>query len=231
MSRVLVAEDDPKQARLIRIYLERDGHSVIVVENGHSALEIARERKPDLVLLDVMMPGMDGLDVCRILREQSAVPILLVTARTTEADILTGLDLGADDYVTKPFSPRELAARVRALLRRSSQSQDTTGTVRAVGDLIIDPTRFEVRVGQRLIVLTPKEFAILQTLSAEPGRAYTRAQIIDSAFGFDSFVLGRTVDAHVMNLRRKLGDDPAEPRYIQTVPGRGYRLLGSIGET
>jgi DNA-binding response OmpR family regulator len=223
-ARILVAEDDPKQAHLIRIYLEREGYSVLVVNDGRRALEHSRARRPDLLVLDVMMPGVDGFDVCRILRAESDVPILLLTARSTEDDKLLGLDIGADDYVTKPYSPRELAARVRALLRRAGKGTPVAADVRTVGDLEVDAGRFEVRVGGRPVVLTAKEFGILEVLAAEPGRVFTRAQIIDRAFGFDHYVLERTVDAHVMNLRRKIEEDPAEPRYVQTVYGRGYRL-------
>jgi DNA-binding response OmpR family regulator len=224
MTRILVAEDDPKQANLVRLYLEREGHSVLVVGDGRSALEQCRARRPDLVVLDVMMPVVDGLDVCRILRTESAVPILLLTARTTEEDVLLGLDIGADDYITKPYSPRELAARVRALLRRSGVVAGESRAVLTVGDLEVDTGRFEVRVAGRPVTLTAKEFGILEVLAGEPGRVFTRAQIIDRAFGFDQFVLERTVDAHVMNLRRKIEQDAAEPQYVQTVYGRGYRL-------
>lgn len=171
-----------------------------------------------------MMPRLDGLDVCRILRAESAVPILLLTARSTENDLLLGLDLGADDYITKPYSPRELTARVRALLRRAGVDSGAQGTVLRVGDLEIDPYRFEVRAGDRRIELTAKEFGILQTLAAEPTRVFTRAQIIERAFGFDQQILERTVDAHVMNLRRKIEADPADPVYVKTVYGRGYRI-------
>jgi DNA-binding response OmpR family regulator len=223
-ARILVAEDDPMQADLIRVYLERDGHRVLVVHDGRQALERARARRPDLLVLDVMMPGIDGLDLCRILRAEADVPILLVTARSTEDDMLLGLDLGADDYVTKPFSPRELAARVRALLRRAGKGGPTAADLRVVGDLEIDAARFEVRVAGKPIVLTAKEFGILETLAAEPGRVFTRAQIIDRTFGFDHDVLERTVDAHVMNLRRKIEPDPTRPQHVETVFGRGYRL-------
>jgi DNA-binding response OmpR family regulator len=226
-ARILVAEDDPKQAHLIQVYLEREGHSVLVVNDGRRALEQSRTRKPDLLVLDVMMPGVDGFDVCRILRAESDVPILLLTARSTEDDKLLGLDLGADDYVTKPFSPRELAARVRALLRRAGKTAPGATAPRVVGALLIDAARFEVRVNGRPVLLTAKEFGILETLAAEPGRVFTRAQIIDGAFGFDHDVLERTVDAHVMHLRRKIEDDPLQPRYVQTVYGRGYRLAES----
>jgi DNA-binding response OmpR family regulator len=218
-----VAEDDPKQANLLRLYLEREGHAVAVAADGRAALERARAQAPDLVVLDVLMPVVDGLDVCRILRAESDLPILLVTARSTENDLLLGLDLGADDYLTKPYSPRELVARVRALLRRAGRGA-ADDDVLVVDDLTIDAGRFEVRVAGRTVSLTGKEFAILRALAAEPGRVLTRAQIIDRVFGFDQHVLARTVDAHVMNLRRKIEPDPAAPRYVQTVYGRGYRL-------
>ncbi|MGW4462115.1 response regulator transcription factor [Micromonospora sp. NBC_01796] len=223
-ARILVAEDDRKQANLVRIYLEREGHSVLLVGDGRAALDQVRIRRPDLVVLDVMMPVVDGLDVCRVLRAESDLPILLLTARTTEDDILLGLDLGADDYLTKPYSPRELAARVRALLRRAGVVSAGGQAVLRVGDLEIDAGRFEVRIEGRPITLTAKEFGILEVLASEPGRAFTRAQIIDRAFGFDHYVLERTVDVHVMNLRRKIEADATEPRYVQTVFGRGYRL-------
>lgn len=225
--RILVAEDDPKQANLIRIYLEREGHAVQVVADGRSALDRCRSRRPDLAILDVMMPHVDGLDVCRILRAESDIPLLLLTARSTEDDILLGLDIGADDYITKPYSPRELVARVRALLRRSGVLGAGAQAVLCVGELEVDPNRFEVRVAGRPVTLTAKEFGVLEVLASEPGRAFTRAQIIDRAFGFDHLVLERTVDAHVMNLRRKIEPDPGEPRYVQTVVGRGYRLAAA----
>jgi DNA-binding response OmpR family regulator len=222
-SRILIAEDDPKQSRLLKVYLEREGHSVLTAADGRTALELARARLPDLLILDIMLPGIDGLDVCRIIRAESQVPILLVTARTTEDDLLLGLDLGADDYVTKPYSPRELLARVRVLLRRVGGVASGAKTI-TVGDLTIDPARFEVRRGDRPIVLTSKEFAILEALAGQPGRVFTRAEIITQAFGFDTFVLERTIDAHIVSLRRKLDDDPADPACLQTVYGRGYRF-------
>ncbi|OMI33725.1 response regulator transcription factor [Streptomyces sparsogenes] len=222
-ARVLVAEDDEKQARLIRIYLEREGNAVQTVHDGRSAIDRARTTRPDLIVLDVMMPQVDGLDVCRILRTESQVPILLLTARSTEEDMLLGLDLGADDYMTKPYSPRELTARVRALLRRSRAAGGEPTVIRA-GALEIDTARFEVRLAGEVIALTGKEFAILALLAGEPGRAFTRAQIIDRVFGFEQNVLERTVDAHVMNLRRKLERGPGTPRMLETVYGRGYRL-------
>lgn len=223
-ARILVAEDDPKQANLVRIYLEREGHHVLVVGDGRSALARCRARRPDLVVLDIMLPKLDGLDVCRALRAESDLPVLLLTARTTEEDMLLGLEIGADDYLTKPYSPRELAARVRSLLRRSGAVSAGSPAVLTVGDLQVDPGRFEVRVAGRPVALTAKEFGILEVLAAEPGRVFTRGQIIDKAFGFDHHVLERTVDAHVMNLRRKIERDVSAPRYVQTVYGRGYRM-------
>jgi DNA-binding response OmpR family regulator len=220
----MIAEDDPKQAKLVQLYLEREGHSTLVVNDGRAALEQCRARRPDLVVLDIMMPKIDGLDVCRVLRADSAIPILLLTARTTEDDVLLGLDVGADDYVTKPYSPRELVARVRALLRRAGVVTTGNRDLLTVGDLVVDPGRFEVRVAGRPVALTAKEFGILEVLAGEPGRVFTRAQIIDKAFGFDHYVLERTVDAHVMNLRRKIEADVSAPRYVETVYGRGYRL-------
>ncbi|WP_328748487.1 response regulator transcription factor [Streptomyces sp. NBC_00285] len=223
-ARILVAEDDEKQSRLIRIYLEREGNAVQVVADGRAALDRARSVRPDLVVLDVMLPLVDGLDVCRILRTESDVPILLLTARTTEEDMLLGLDLGADDYLTKPYSPRELTARVRALLRRSKKSGGTPEpTVLRVGVMEVDTARFEVRVAGQPVALTAKEFAVLEALAREPGRVFTRRQIIEQVFGFDRDVLERTVDAHVMNLRRKLAG-PGRPHLLETVYGRGYRV-------
>jgi DNA-binding response OmpR family regulator len=221
-TRILVAEDDVKHARLVRIYLEREGYTVDVVGDGRAALSHARRVRPDLVVLDVMMPGIDGLEVCRVLRGESDLPILLLTARSTEQDMVRGLDLGADDYITKPYSPGELTARVRALLRRAKSGAEPV--VLRVGDLEVDVARFEVRVAGTAISLTAKEFGILEVLADAPGRVFTRAQIIDAAFGFDHDVLERTVDAHVVNLRRKLEANPDRPRYVETVYGRGYRM-------
>jgi DNA-binding response OmpR family regulator len=222
-ARILVAEDDPKQLHLIQAYLEREGHSVLKADNGRTALEFARARKPELVVLDVMMPEVDGLDVCRVLRAESSVPILLLTARSTEADLLLGLDLGADDYMTKPYSPRELAARVRVLLRRAQRDTPPAGPIHVL-DVEVDPDRFETRVAGRTVALTSKEFDFLRVLITAPGRVFSRAQLIEQVLGFDNHVQERTVDAHVMNLRRKIEPDPASPRYVLTVPGRGYKF-------
>ena len=219
--RIVVAEDDPKQARLLKLYLEREGHSVIVAEDGLAAVEAIRRRNPDLVLLDMMMPELDGLDVCRVVRAESDVPIIMITARNDEEDMLRGLDLGADDYITKPYRPRELVARVRAMLRRHLRAE--SDDERTLGALHLDFRRRELRIDDGLVELTAKEFDLLAALTAEPGRVFTRAQLLEAAFGFDYQGLDRTVDAHVRNLRRKIGDDPAEPTYIETVYGVGYR--------
>ncbi|HEX8348286.1 MAG TPA: response regulator transcription factor [Actinoplanes sp.] len=220
-ARILVAEDDTKQAHVIRLYLEHHGHRVITVHDGRSALDACRSERPDLLVLDVMLPQLSGIDVCRVLRLESGVPIVLLTARTTEADLLLGLDVGADDYITKPFSPRELVARVRALLRRAGEMPAGDRNVLTHGALEVDTGRFEVRVGGRPVALTAKEFGILEVLAREPGRVFSRAEIVERASGFDHRVLERTVDAHVMNLRRKLEPGAAS---VETVYGRGYRL-------
>ncbi|MFE3032425.1 response regulator transcription factor [Streptomyces canus] len=237
---VVLADDDPKQADLIRLYLEREGHSVEVVHDGRAALEQIRRRMPDLVVLDWMMPRVDGLDVCRVLRRESDVPVLMLTARAEEDDLLLALDLGADDYMTKPCSPRELVARVRTLLRRAGQVAasgagaelpgPTIGTalrpaepVHAVGSLVVDPGRFEIRVEGRLVDCTPGEFRVLEVLASAPGRVFTRKQILEHLHGIDRYVTTRTVDGHVMNLRRKIERDPARPERLLTVYGVGYK--------
>jgi DNA-binding response OmpR family regulator len=229
-SRILVAEDDHKQADLICRYLEREGYSVAVVHDGRAAIEAARQRPPDLLVLDVMMPRVDGLDVCRVLRAESDVPIIMLTARSTEDDMLLGLDLGADDYLTKPYSPRELVARVRTVLRRSNTgraSLQPDGPYR-IGDLEVDPVRHAVRLNAATVECTPAEFRILAALIAEPGRAFSRAQLLTEAFGFDQYALDRTVDVHVMNLRRKIERKAAEPRYLLTVYGVGYKMAEEV---
>ncbi len=219
--RIVVAEDDPRQADLIRRYLEHEGHQVVVVHDGRSAVDEVRRRAPDLVVLDVMMPEVDGLDVCRILRFESDVPIIFVTARSTEDDLLLGLELGADDYLTKPYRPRELVARVRVHLRRTAATASPVSEL-GVGDLTIDPVRHRVELAGEQVAVTPKEFAVLAALAAEPGRAFSRGDLLEAAFGFDHDVLERTVDVHVLNLRKKLEADPSAPRYVLTVYGVGY---------
>ncbi|OPC84640.1 DNA-binding response regulator [Embleya scabrispora] len=220
---VLVAEDDEKQAELVRLYLEREGHVVTVVHDGRDAIDAARTGRPDILVLDVMMPRVDGLDVTRVLRRESELPILMLTARSTEDDLLLGLDLGADDYLTKPYSPRELMARVRTLLRRGARPVPPPDPVLRVGGLSVDPVRHEVAVDGRRVDCTPGEFRILEALITEPGRVYTRQQLLDRAHGFDRYVTVRTVDVHIMNLRRKVEADPQRPAYLVTVFGVGYK--------
>jgi DNA-binding response OmpR family regulator len=225
MSRkILVVDDDRKTLELLRLYLERDGYQVLAAQDGRQALDLARQRRPDLIVLDLMLPAVDGLDICRILRAESKTPIIMLTARTTEDDKLLGLDLGADDYITKPFSPREVVARVRVVLRRAGD-QAATGPAQArVRDLVVDFKSHEARLRGQPLHLTPKEFKLLETLVKQPGRAWTRLELLELVFGFDYEGFERTVDVHVMNLRKKLERDPARPEYIQTVYGVGYKL-------
>ncbi|MDX6294523.1 MAG: hypothetical protein QOH50_3598 [Kribbellaceae bacterium] len=225
-ARILVAEDDRKQAELIRRYLEREGHLTVVVHDGRAAIDEARQRSPDLLVLDVMMPKVDGLDVCRVLRADGDVPIIMLTARATEDDLLLGLDLGADDYLTKPYNPRELVARVRTVLRRTRIQSE--GQVYRVGGLEIDPVRHEVLLDDRLVDVTPAEFKILACLAASPGRAFSRQQLLEHAFGFDHYVFDRTIDVHVMNLRKKIEPSPTSPSYLKTVYGVGYKLADKV---
>jgi DNA-binding response OmpR family regulator len=215
--RILLVEDDPKTREMVALYLQREGHEVVTAEDGVRALEAVREHEPHLVVLDLMLPRMDGLAVCRALHDAVPRPgIIMVTARTTEDDKLTGLDLGADDYVTKPFSPRELMARVRAVLRRASEED-----VVSAGEIVVDRGRREVRVGDAEVAITPTEYRLLDALVRAPGRTFTRQELVERAFGDDYEGLDRTVDVHVMNLRRKLGD---AGKAIATVFGVGYKL-------
>ena len=228
---VLIVEDDSKTAELIRLYLDRDGYPVMVARNGREGLELARRHPIGLVLLDVMMPEMDGLDVCRILRDESEVGIILVTARTDEVDTLLALDLGADDYVTKPFRPRELVARVRAVLRRKGTAEVPEPCELRFGRLAIDGRRHEVRLDGRDARVTRKEFQILVTLAREPGKAFSRLELLEKAFGYNYEGLERTVDAHVRNLRKKIERDAERPEYIETVYGVGYRFAEHLDAT
>jgi DNA-binding response OmpR family regulator len=220
--RILVVDDDAKTAASVRLYLEHAGYEVEVAGDGRTALDQARaDPPPDLIVLDWMLPQLDGLTVCRLLQAESAVPVILLTARTTEPERLEGLTLGADDYVTKPFSPRELVARVGVVLRRTRR--DDSDSARVVAGLVtVDPLRHEAAVSGQAVELTPREFALLLCLARSPGRVFTRRELRDRAFGPDSEALDRTVDAHVMNLRRKLGEDVP----IETVFGVGYRIAG-----
>ena len=224
-SRILIVEDDPDTARLVGLYLARDGHKVLAAADGIEGLRLAREASPDLVVLDLMLPRLDGTEVCRILRDESTVPIIMLTARVSEADRLAGLDLGADDYVSKPFSPNELAARVRAVLHRTARETLEQGPEKLEFDTItVNLWRRTVCAGATSVTLTPTEFRFLVLFMREPGRMFTRNQIIDRVFGYDFDGFDRTVDAHVANLRRKLAGDGAGGGYIHTVYGVGYRF-------
>jgi two-component system alkaline phosphatase synthesis response regulator PhoP len=221
--RVLVVDDDAKTVELVKLYLNRDGYRVITAYEGEEALRLAREAHPDLIVLDLMLPGINGLEICRILRKESDVPIIMLTAMTTDEDKLAGLGLGADDYVTKPFSPRELAARVRAVLRRLPGERGPDMIIH--GDLTVDFLKHEAYLNDKPLNLTPIEFKLLGTMVKEPGRVFSRAQIIEKALGYDFDGFDRTIDVHILKLRRKLEPDPRHPYYIKTIYGAGYKLL------
>lgn len=223
--KVLVADDDSKILDVMKLYLERDGYQVLTAGDGRRTLETVREMHPDLVVLDLMMPDLDGLDVCRVLRTESNVPIIMLTARTTENDRVHGFDLGADDYVTKPASPREVVARVRAVLRRVAEKEAEDGPQQIrLGSLAVDFRRHEAKSGDDLVPLTPTEFKLLRVLSTEPGRAFSRSELVERVLGSGYEGFERTIDAHVKNLRRKIEPDLSHPRYLLTVFGVGYRL-------
>ncbi len=223
MKRVLIVEDEVKISRLVRDYLHQAGFDVLEAADGVSGLAMARSHKPDMIVLDLGLPGMDGLDVTRQLRATSSVPIIMLTARTDESDRIVGLELGADDYVDKPFSPKELVARIRAVLRRADATLGGAEMVR-VGDLTIDIPKRRVTVGDKEVDLTSTEFDLLLILARQPGRIYTRAQLLDAVHGvsFDSYE--RSVDAHIKNVRRKIEPDPKRPTKVLTVYGVGYRF-------
>jgi DNA-binding response OmpR family regulator len=221
---ILVVEDEMKIARLVRDYLRHAGFEVIVTADGESAIASARGSRPDLIVLDLGLPGRDGLDVTRELRRASNVPIVILTARGDEADRIVGLELGADDYVVKPFSPKELVARVRAVLRRTTSLGPAGPEVIRVVDVEVDVPRMRVRVGGRPADLTPTEFQLLVALAREPGRVFTRAQLLDAVHGVAIESYERAIDAHVKNIRRKIEPTPGRPRYVLTVHGVGYRF-------
>ena len=228
--KILVVDDEQKIVELVRLYLEKDGYRVLVAYDGLKGLELARQKRPDLIVLDLMLPGMDGLDVCRILQTESEVPIIMLTARTTDEDKLVGLELGADDYITKPFNPREVVARVRAVLRRVGREAPQGPPEMRFADLVIDRRCHEVRVGGEIVNLTPTEFRLLEVLAGDPGRAFTRLELLDRVFGYDFEGFERTVDVHVKNLRKKIDSDPNQPTYVQTVYGVGYKFSEDLGE-
>jgi two-component system alkaline phosphatase synthesis response regulator PhoP len=224
---ILVVDDEPKIVKQARDYLEKGGFRVISAADGKTALAMARHERPDLVVLDLNLPGIDGLDVCRALRRESEVPIIMLTARVEETDRLIGLELGADDYVSKPFSPRELVARVRAVLRRVRGGVREPGLIRA-GELEIDLHGHRVTRAGEPIHLTRSEFNLLATLAQHPGQTFSRAQLLDRLHGVAYEGFDRSIDAHIKNLRRKLERDPAEPRYVLTVYGVGYRFTDEV---
>jgi DNA-binding response OmpR family regulator len=223
MRTILIVEDEQRIVQLARDYLERAGYSVTSAGDGTTALASARSARPDLIVLDLGLPGRDGLDVLRLLRRESSTPVIILTARGEESDKLVGLELGADDYMVKPFSPKELVARVRAVLRRAEGAAEPAEVIHA-GDLTLDVPRLRLTVGARLVEATPTEFALLAVLARQPGRIFTRAQLLDAVHGvaFESYE--RAIDTHIKNLRRKIEPDPGRPRYILTVYGVGYRL-------
>ena len=224
---ILVIDDEPKIVKQARDYLEKGGFRVFAAGDGTTGLAIARHEWPDLVVLDLNLPGLDGLDVCRALRRESAVPIIMLTARVEETDRLIGLELGADDYITKPFSPRELVARVRAVLRRVQGGVRQPGRIRA-GDLEIDLHGHRVTRAGEPVRLTRSEFNLLAVLAQHPGQTFTRAQLLDRLHGVAYEGFDRSIDAHVKNLRRKLEPDPVEPCYVLTVYGVGYRFTDEV---
>jgi DNA-binding response OmpR family regulator len=223
MKTILVVDDEPKIVRLARDYLEYAGFTVLEAYDGQSALAITRRHKPDLIVLDLKLPQMDGLDVTRSLRRESNVPIIMLTARAEESDKLIGLELGADDYITKPFSPKELVARVRTVLRRVDNVMSGTEVVHVSG-LQLDLPRMQASLEGREIELTPTEFQLLAVLAGQPGRVFSRSQLLEALHGFAFESYERAIDAHIKNIRRKIEPDPRQPRYILMVYGVGYKF-------
>jgi DNA-binding response OmpR family regulator len=221
---ILIAEDDRKIAATIKLYLEREGYEVFVADNGRAALSEARTHQPALIILDLMLPQLSGLEVCRILRAETDTYIIMLTARTTEQDKLRGLDLGADDYITKPFSPRELVARVRAVLRRQRPELTPGSSEIRINGLLMNLERHEASLNETPLSLTPAEFRLLETLARSPERVFTREELVGRAFGDEYDGLERTIDAHIMNLRRKIEPDRLRPSFIITVYGVGYKF-------
>ncbi|MEZ4861633.1 MAG: response regulator transcription factor [Caldilineaceae bacterium] len=227
--RILVVDDDREIVRLLRGYLEQSGYVVLTAYNGEEALHLLRQARPELLLLDLMLPDRDGWDLTRLIRGDESlanIPIIMLTARVEDTDKIIGLELGADDYITKPFNPREVLARVRAMLRRQQRHQESNAPHSfQVGQLRLDPGRHEVTLDNVLLELTRTEFSLLQTLIQNPGYVFTRAELIEKALGYSYESIERTLDTHIKNLRRKIGDDPKQPDYIQTVYGVGYRMV------
>ncbi len=222
---VFIVDDDVKITKLLKSYFDREGFITYLAHEGGNAVRAIRDKNPDLVILDLMLPGMDGWEICRKLRKESEVPIIMLTARDEETDRVIGLEMGADDYVAKPFSPREVVARAKAILRRTQKTAAKAEPIH-VGDLVIDAERHLVKKGNTVLDLTPTEFKILEQLATNAGRVFTRLQIVERVQGYSFEGYERTVDAHMKNLRRKIEDNPKEPRYILTVYGVGYRFAG-----
>jgi DNA-binding response OmpR family regulator len=228
MKTVLVVDDEPKIVQLARDYLEHAGFAVVTAADGRAALQVVRQHRPDLVVLDLGLPEIDGLDVTRSIRRDSNLPIIMLTARDDEIDKLLGLELGADDYLTKPFSPRELVARVRAVLRRTESATEPGDIVRA-GEITLDVPRMRAEVAGRTVDLTSTEFQLLTTLARRPGRIFTRSQLLDEVRGVTFESYERAIDTHIKNIRRKIEPDPRQPRYLLTVYGVGYRFTDEPG--
>jgi len=226
--RILIVDDEVKIIEVVKSYLENSGYSVYVAYNGIDAINLFNKINPNLMVLDLMLPDISGEDICEILRKRSKVPIVMLTAKTGEEDILKGLDIGADDYVTKPFSPRQLVARVKALLRRTEDEQGEMNTLFSInnGDLVINDLNYEVKKGGNIVNLTPIEYNILITMIKYPGKIFTRAELISVALGEKFEGYDRTIDSHIKNLRQKIEDDPRNPAYIVTIRGIGYKFGG-----
>lgn len=222
---IFIVDDDVKLTKLLKAYFDKEGFITYLAHEGNSAVQAIREKKPDLIILDLMLPGMDGWEICRELRRNLDVPIIMLTARDEEVDRVSGLEMGADDYVTKPFSPREVVARAKAILRRTQKAAAKTEPI-VVGDLVIDLERHLVKKAGTVLDLTPTEFKILEFMAANPDRVFTRLQIVERVQGYSYDGYERTIDVHMKNLRRKIEDNPKEPRHILTVFGVGYRFAG-----
>jgi DNA-binding response OmpR family regulator len=229
MTKVLIVDDEPAIVRLVRDYLERAGFDVSTAANGEDALQLFARGRPDLVILDLTLPRIDGLDVARAIRRSGDVPIIMLTARTEEADRVAGLELGADDYVTKPFSAREIVARVRAVLRRAQAAASHDDVIHVGDSIVLDAPRMFVQVDGRDVVLTATEFQLLLHMARQPGRVFTRAQLLDAVHGIAVESYERAIDAHIKNIRKKIEPDPRSPRHLQTVFGVGYRLVDGEG--
>jgi DNA-binding response OmpR family regulator len=230
--KVLVVDDEPSIVELVRFNLEREGFATDVASDGREALAAARQGKPDIIVLDVMLPGMDGYEVCRVIRQESSVPIIMLTAKTDEIDRVLGLELGADDYVVKPFSPRELVARVRAIARRLRPSASIASEpLITAGNIFVYPMKHKVEVAGAEITLSPREYDLLKTLAESPGKVFTRDVLLDQLWGYEYFGDTRTVDVHVRRLRQKIGDAGGDPQCIETVHGVGYRFAEHLGPT